>query len=539
MRRMFLFLASVCFACFARAAEIAIIAHEPGYTTSLATHLQRWLKEQAVPSELATPAEMDAVLKDAKLAFLVGFHAPSAEEFSSIESYRRRGGRLVVFHSGSERLAKLMGVKLLGYAEAKRPGQWSRMDFNADFLEGCPKSIRQSSGVLQRAEPARGGRSRTIAIWCDRSGKPTGDVAWIASPAGYWMTHVLLADGDEDLKSQLLGAFTGSVAPRLWSVDGLRAKMAAESEAAKTFAMRQKRRPGEIHAVWDHAGTGLYPGDWPRTIRFLKSHGVTDLFVNVGGAGFAHYRSGVLPRSKICESEGDQLAKCIAAAKGSGIRVHAWLLCFNATRSSPETLETFRRRGWRLKARDGRLTEYLDPSCAAVRSHILKAVDEIVRNYRPDGIHLDFVRWYEKSEKPSDAADVITKFVAEAKRHVPRPGVFSVAVLGKYPACVASVGQDWEGWTDAGIADYVVPMDYTGDSTKFESFLKQHASRPGSVRKTIIGIGVTANESRLTPVQVINQLRLMRKYGFAGAALFDLDTVLEKKILPYLRLGMW
>jgi len=58
-------------------------------------------------------------------------------------------------------------------------------------------------------------------------------------------------------------------------------------------------------------------------------------------------------------------------------------------------------------------------------------------------------------------------------------------------------------------------------------------------RRTIVGIGVTANESRLGARQVIDQILESRKRGFAGNALFDLDTLLERQVLPYLRLGLW
>ena len=198
-------------------------------------------------------------------------------------------------------------------------------------------------------------------------------------------------------------------------------KEKAKADALKAYAAKQVPRKGEIHAVWDHSGCGLYPGDWGKTIALLKASRVTDLFVNVAGAGFAHYPSNVLPRSKTFEQEGDQLAQCLAAAKGSGIRVHAWVLCFTATRSTPDRLEIFRKKGWRLKDRDGRLTEYLDPSNKEVRDHLIAAIDELQAKYGIDGVHLDFVRWYERSEKPNDATDTITRFVAEARRHVKRP----------------------------------------------------------------------------------------------------------------------
>jgi hypothetical protein len=37
----------------------------------------------------------------------------------------------------------------------------------------------------------------------------------------------------------------------------------------------------------------------------------------------------------------------------------------------------------------------------------------------------------------------------------------------------------------------------------------------------------------------MDQIGLVRRYGLAGEALFDLDVTLEKSIFPYLRLGMW
>ena len=122
---------------------------------------------------------------------------------------------------------------------------------------------------------------------------------------------------------------------------------------------------------------------------------------------------------------------------------------------------------------------------------------------------------------------------------MPRPKWLTTAVYGKYPSCIVSVGQDWVGWLDTGIVDYVVPMDYTEDPMQFEALLRQHASVRSHARRTIAGIGVTANESRLDARQVISQICLVRKYGLAGEALFDLDVTLEKSILPYLALGIW
>ena len=517
---------------------VTVIAHDPGYNTSLANHLKRWLADEAIASQVITPSQMVAALAKERLAFLVGFASPTPGELATLRAFRQRGGKLVVFHSSSSALADMMGVKPVGYRSAAYPGEFSRMVFTSKIPEGLPASIRQTSSVLHRARAIEN-RSRVIATWSNRNGKATGEPAWLASGAGFWMTHVLQADGDEDLKAQLLGALVGSVSPGLWSVAAHHKRTESKRQALVAYAKRQMPSRGEIHATWDQSGCGLYPGDWPRTMRVLKAGRITDLFVNVGGAGFAHYPSGVLPRSKTFSDEGDQIAACLAAAKGSGIRIHAWLICFSTTRATPDRLEIFRRRGWRQKTKSGALATHLDPSNAAVQEYVLSAIGEIQSRYPVAGIHLDFVRWDDAAMKPKNAAASVSRFVTEARRRVQRPKWLTAAVYGKYPTCIASVGQDWVGWLDMGVVDYVVPMDYSENLSVFESFLKQHAATKSRARRTIVGIGVTANESRLDARQVIDQINLARRYGLAGEALFDLDITLEKSILPFLAAGIW
>ena len=295
----------------------------------------------------------------------------------------------------------------------------------------------------------------------------------------------------------------------------------------------------EIHAVWDHTGRGLYPGNWPKTIRILREAHVTDLFVNVAGTDFAHYASSILPRSKAFSDYGDQMAACLRAAQGTGIRVHAWIICFNATRGVPRQLELFKTRGWRLRDKSGALTTYLNPANANVRTFALSIVEEINSRYGVSGIHLDFVRWPHTVAKSADAAQAVTQFVAEARRRVKRPRWLTTAVYAKYPRCIDTVGQDWVKWLNFDLVDYVVPMDYTESMSQFESFLRQHAAPSKNARRTIAGIGVTASESKLTAAQVVEQIRLVRKYGLAGESLFDLDTTLAEKILPALKKGVW
>ena len=518
---------------------VTIVAHDPGYNTSLAKHLQRWMTNESIAAQVVTPKEMGAALKDEKLAFLVGFASPTAAEMADLTSFCASGGKLVVFHSSSPKLGALMGVKSNGYLAAPFPGAWSRMRFKGTPFTGCPAEILQTSGVLNRIAPADG-RARVIATWADRLGKDTGEPAWVESDAGWWMSHVLLADGDEDLKAQLVAAMCGRADPSLWNYAKHQVRAETEASETRAIALAQTPKAGEIRAVWDHSGRGLYPGDWAKTVRLLRESRVTDLFVNVAGAGFAHYDSSVLPRSKTFLAEGDQLAACLKAAADSGIRVHVWLLVFSATRASPSVLEDYARKGWRLKNAKGVLTEYVDPGNEAVRDLMLSAIDEVQRKYPGvSGVHLDFIRYPEGVAKPSDAVDNVSGFVARARIHVRRPCWFTTAVYGWYPRCVDTVAQDWAAWLDARLVDYVVPMDYTEDDSEFLDLLMSQSEDRHNAKRTIVGIGVTANESRLGPRDVIRQIGYARRFGFAGVSLFDLDTMLEKKILPSLRLGIW
>ena len=125
----------------------------------------------------------------------------------------------------------------------------------------------------------------------------------------------------------------------------------------------------------------------------------------------------------------------------------------------------------------------------------------------------------------------ISSFVVAARAKVKkaRPAAwFTVAVLGKYPSCVESVGQDWKEWLNAGQVDYIVPMNYSADLAKYKSFVTVQSQARVHARRTISGIGVTANGLNLTAWQINRQVAAARAAGLAGVAFFDLDETLVR-----------
>ncbi len=538
MLRSKLFFAAILIASLCQASDIAVVAPKSGFGLSLGRHIVRWLGQHDIQADLVDENAAGAGLSGKRLAYLI---MPKDAHYAALSTFARGGGRMLAFYSDSAKVASLFGVKLGAYRKADGSGAFSKISFGKTAPPGAPAEIVQSSANIFCAY-AVPGKSRVIATWLDRAGRSTGEAAVIASNAGWWMTHVLLADGDEKAKSQFLASVAGMSVPGAWSHKAFLAKRKAEQEGDRRYALAQSPRVGEVRAVWEHSGQGLYPGDWTRTFRELQRYGITDIFVNVAGASFAHYPSKVLPQSQTCAQQGDQLAACLRASAGTGIRVHAWIMCFNGTRGTSSRLEAFAKRGWRLKDRKGRLTEYLDPSNASLREYLLSAIDELTGRYAVQGVHLDFVRWYEGSKLPPDAARQVGSFVAQARGRVKRvrpSAIFTTAVFGKYPSCVGAVGQDWESWLDAGIVDWIVAMNYLEDNAKYAACVRQQCRTPAHAKRIVSGIGVTAIESRLGVRQVIDQVKIARQNGAAGVAFFDLDYTLVNDILPYLRIGLF
>ena len=107
----------------------------------------------------------------------------------------------------------------------------------------------------------------------------------------------------------------------------------------------------------------------------------------------------------------------------------------------------------------------------------------------------------------------------------------SAAVFGSYPACVHSVAQDWASWIEAGLVDFVCPMNYTPDVETFEKWVtEQHALKRAKGR-VVPGIGIRAKESYLDPVDTLEQLKVVRKLGAPGYVLFELRSDVPREIL--------
>ena len=114
--------------------------------------------------------------------------------------------------------------------------------------------------------------------------------------------------------------------------------------------------------MWNHSGTGAFPGDWQRSAKLLHENGFNMILPNMLWGGVAHYASDVLPRSATFRQYGDQIEQCCAAAKKHGLEVHVWKVNFNLGAAPKDFVETLHRDGRTQMTAKGEPMDWLCPS---------------------------------------------------------------------------------------------------------------------------------------------------------------------------------
>jgi len=574
------------------------------------------------------PALTRGALGDRSVAVLA--HNPSLGKPACDELARfvARGGKLFLCYTLPPQFEQALGIRRGQYFRQARSGDFAEIRFQATGIPGLPKSVRQASWNIMTAEPV-GHNARVIGHWYDDTGEPTGHAAMLISDRGAYLSHIVLAD-DREGKKQMLAAVLGQLCPSLWrqmarctieravmvghcdqfdkvaahvkanadtaALECLAAAKEVLAQANERFdkgdgpaAIRLARRgrdllaeaylraqpspPREGRAVWNHSGTGAYPGDWDRSCKELREAGLNMVIPNLLWAGRAHYPSDVLPRSKTFEQFGDQIAQCVAAAKRHGVEVHAWKVNYNLSGAPAGFVAKMRREGRTQVSVRGQRHDWLCPSHPENLKLERDSMLEVARKYDVDGLHFDYirypgrehcycegcrrrfeadsgrqvVRWPDdchSGERRGEYHDwrckQITKLVAAVHRDAKkvRPQIkISAAVFGSYPSCRESVGQDWPDWIKAGYLDFVCPMDYTESDQRFAALVAQQLPLVDGRIPVYPGIGATASRSALTADRVVGQVHHARSLGAAGFTIFNFDRGTAESVLPGVGLG--
>lgn len=129
--------------------------------------------------------------------------------------------------------------------------------------------------------------------------------------------------------------------------------------------------------------------------------GITDIFFQVRPASDSFYKSEIYPWSQwLTGSQGtapdnnfDPLQYWIDQAHSKGMKLHAWINPYRVTNNTNLTINDLaisnpaRQHPEWVIAHEGKL--YFDPAIPEVQNLVVCGVEEIVKNYNIDGIHLD------------------------------------------------------------------------------------------------------------------------------------------------------
>ena len=269
---------------------------------------------------------------------------------------------------------------------------------------------------------------------------------------------------------------------------------------------------------------------------------------------FSHVLTGVEGKSPGY----DPLAFAIEECHKRGMQLHAWLVTLPLGKD-----EHIKRQGKLALSRKRKElcthykgAWYMEPGNPGTAEYIVELVEEIVSKYDVDGIHLDYVRYpdrtngypdsalYRKYSKRMSLADWrrsnITAIVELVYKSVKakKPWVrVSSAPLGKYDDLTRYSSLGWDAynavyqeaqkWMKDGVMDALFPMLYFNGNNFYPFVLDWCENSYG--RHIVPGVGIY----RLSPqyggwdeIEIERQFRTSRDAGSAGVALFRAAHVL-------------
>jgi uncharacterized lipoprotein YddW (UPF0748 family) len=210
-----------------------------------------------------------------------------------------------------------------------------------------------------------------------------------------------------------------------------------------------------------------------------------------------------------------------------------------------------------------------DWPCAAWpenREKTCRAAEEMLSAYRPDGLHLDYLRYpnslvlnghpcacsrcQAEREKwlgrplpePADLADPgfqyqevrmrsrFVKSVARGLRDVAdEAGVpLSLAARARYLKDAVVEGQDWVEWCREGLLDFVCPMSYNPCPERFRRFVDEHTNLLiGAGSPLYCGIGRSSSLGKIDAGQMAEQIRYANAQGAEGVCIFHVGALEE------------
>ena len=354
----------------------------------------------------------------------------------------------------------------------------------------------------------------------------------------------------------------------------------------------------EFRGVWIATVVNI---DWPKTntdsvvkqkadyieiLNTYKALNYNAVIVQIRSVGDAFYPTKLAPWSRyLTGKEGqepkpyyDTLAWMISEAHERGFEFHAWLNPYRATfDTQTETLspthDYFKHPNWMIKYGEaGKEKFYYNPGLPEVQTHLLKIVDEVVKNYDIDAIHFDdyFYPYRVKGKEFNDSDSFkkygkgltiedwrrsnVNTFVQSVYNTIKntKPWVqFGISPFGVWRnKSVDPKGSDTQAgqtnyddlyadplaWMEGKYVDYILPQLYWSIDHKTASYAKLLKWWSENTLNTNLYIGnssykINADSDKKwnNPIEIPNQVDLCRSYkNVQGNAYFSARSLLNK-----------
>jgi uncharacterized lipoprotein YddW (UPF0748 family) len=331
--------------------------------------------------------------------------------------------------------------------------------------------------------------------------------------------------------------------------------------ASKAFSQFER----ETRAVWLATNYRL---DWPPQTNDqekqkralidifdnIKSKNINTIFFQAASNGTVLFKSSYEPFSSYITGEMngraiyDPLQFAIEQAHKRGLEIHAWVNVFRCSDDMENNVTlnpghiSQRKPEWVIEdLRDGHKNLWLDPGLPEVREYISDWIEEMVKNYDIDGIHLDYVRYPGKNFEDDFSYSVhggglsrddwrrnnITSFVEllskkiRAVKHYIKLGAAPIGIYKNQKGMngwegYTEVYQDSREWLKMGLVDYVAPQIYWGmdDNPRFDVLAKDWVDN-SSGRSVILGIGAYKENVKRDLDRMIKYSRAVKADGIA------------------------
>ncbi|MEN9252554.1 MAG: family 10 glycosylhydrolase [Thermostichales cyanobacterium BF4_bins_65] len=336
----------------------------------------------------------------------------------------------------------------------------------------------------------------------------------------------------------------------------------------------------EVRAIWLDRGTIVSAGSPQGLAKIfdrLAAAGINTVFFETVNAGYPIYPSRLAPQQNPLTRHWDPLRAAVQLAHERQIELHAWIWTF-ATGNSRHNLlpgmnlpESFPGPvlslypDWANTTPEGSLfprgqrETWLDPANGTVRRYLLGLIQEIIRDYHVDGIHLDYIRYpfqdpgrrnlfgyglaarqgfmRQAGVDPTQLdphrdpqlwaawtqfrVQQVNEFVAEVARYSRRwnPQIILSAAVYAMPTHerVQKIQQHWETWIANGDIDLLVPMTYVENTRRLEQLVKPNLE---AVSQAPVLYIPSLNLLDLPKVEFLDKMQAIRDLPTSGYALF-------------------